>query len=163
MLNSPYTSVAIAQQTLLFVSTKVTLKAAANTVPMGSIATLIATNTRDLVTGPYYAQTYDVDTGQRVGACGGATTCNVVVSNLHNYASTRKFITYVGLVSPTFPPPQAIAVSKPTWVTWSDGGYTIKLVPEVNSTSAPCGPSARATSTADGRGSGNVGASGRAG
>lgn len=102
-----------------------------NTQTLGKSVTVVASTTFTLVNTGFYLQLYALDSGERLcasqGSPGVKPKCTATVWNTRTSANTRKFIAYVGLPAHRLPVSSIFSRSKPTWITWSNAGYTIRL------------------------------------
>ena len=101
----------------------VALSASPTTLAVGGTTTLTATTSADVGPTPFWTQIFDINTGVRVGVCGGGTTCSATTSQAT--ATTHKFLAYVASYSTTLPPANIQATSVANFVTWSNNNYRI--------------------------------------
>jgi hypothetical protein len=103
------------------------LSVGSTTVGLGASATVSATVTRDLGTGPLYLDIYDVTTGTRVKTCGFGYTCTATVS--HAEASTHSYKAFLTTYNngSLYPPANNFGETRFRYVTWTGTGYTISL------------------------------------
>jgi hypothetical protein len=108
------------------------LSAGSNTLSLrGSTTLTIATN-MDVGPTPYYIEIFDISLPPDAGigtllvACGSGTTCTTGPVS-YSFADTHRFVAYVSGYGTSAPPPNVVATSAKTFVTWSSKGYTLSL------------------------------------
>ncbi|GLH95297.1 hypothetical protein [Phytohabitans aurantiacus] len=102
-----------------------------NTQTLGKSVTVVASTTYAIDNTGFYLQLYAMDTGERLcasdGSPGVAPQCTATVWNTKTSAHTRKFVAYVTWLVDRIPASDVIlSSSRPTWITWSNLGYTIR-------------------------------------
>ena len=104
----------------------VSLYTSANSVTVGSSATLTAYSNTDVGPTPYYIEIYDqsaLPSPTRVVSCGSGYSCSATVTQ--NVVGSHTYIAFVASSSTSYPPPNIQSTSNTVTVTWtppSEGG-----------------------------------------
>ena len=101
------------------------LATSATTLPVGGIATLTATASRDVGPSPFYIEIFDATTATRLQTCGSGISCGVSVSQAA--ATTHAYQAFLSPASGVFPPPGAQRVTAVDYVTWANSGLSVSL------------------------------------
>jgi len=103
-----------------------------NTLSLGGSTTLSISTNIDVGPTPYYIQIFDLTYGADAGigtlirSCASGTTCATGPLSLSR-EDTRMYVAFVSGYGTTVPPPNVVAQSPKTFVTWTSSGYSLAV------------------------------------
>jgi hypothetical protein len=112
--------------------------AASNTLSIGGSTTLSISTDSDVGPTPYFIEIFDVTTASLLRACSYGTTCTTTPIS-QSAATTHTYLAYVSTYGTVMPPPNVVARSANTFVTWTSSGYTLSVPTALNCVASSLG------------------------